>query len=81
MPSGLGIVLLTGKMPAAERRAVLRRHCERATTSIVVGTHALFQSGVEFHNLGLTVVDEQHRFGVHQRLALSARRAHMPTCW
>jgi ATP-dependent DNA helicase RecG len=38
-----------------------------------VGTHALFQAGVEFQNLGLTVVDEQHRFGVHQRLALSEK--------
>ena len=39
----------------------------------MVGTHALFQAGVEFQRLGLVVVDEQHRFGVHQRLALSAK--------
>ena len=48
----------------------------RAAIDIVVGTHALFQSGVEFQNLGLTVVDEQHRFGVHQRLALSEKGRH-----
>ena len=68
--AGLGIALLTGKQPAAERRSILAGIASGAT-SIVVGTHALFQSGVEFQNLGLTVVDEQHRFGVAQRLALS----------
>jgi ATP-dependent DNA helicase RecG len=70
--AGLGIVLLTGKMPAAERRAALAGLAD-GSTQIAVGTHALFQSGVEFRNLGLTVVDEQHRFGVHQRLALSEK--------
>ncbi len=73
--AGLGCELLTGKMPAAERRAKLAGIASGETT-IVVGTHALFQSGVEFHNLGLTVVDEQHRFGVHQRLALSDKGRH-----
>jgi ATP-dependent DNA helicase RecG len=72
---GLGCELLTGKMPAGERRARLAAIASGETT-IVVGTHALFQSGVEFHNLGLTVVDEQHRFGVHQRLALSGKGKH-----
>jgi len=70
--AGLGIVLLTGKMPAAERRAALAGLAD-GSIHIAVGTHALFQSGVEFRNLGLTVVDEQHRFGVHQRLALSEK--------
>ncbi|MEO6015365.1 MAG: ATP-dependent DNA helicase RecG [Devosia sp.] len=73
--SGLGIALLTGKQPAAERRAILAGIASGDTT-IIVGTHALFQSGVEFHNLGLTVVDEQHRFGVAQRLALSDKGKH-----
>ncbi|MDB5561228.1 MAG: RecG [Hyphomicrobiales bacterium] len=73
--AGLGIVLLTGKQGAAERRAALAGVAS-GETGIVVGTHALFQSGVEFHNLGLTVVDEQHRFGVHQRLALSEKGRH-----
>ena len=68
--AGMGIVLLTGKMAAADRRRALAGLAE-GTTAIAVGTHALFQSGVEFRDLGLTVVDEQHRFGVHQRLALS----------
>jgi ATP-dependent DNA helicase RecG len=73
--AGIGIELLTGKMPAADRRAALERLASEES-SIAVGTHALFQSGVSFHNLGLTVVDEQHRFGVHQRLALSEKGAH-----
>jgi ATP-dependent DNA helicase RecG len=70
--AGIGIELLTGKMPAGDRRAALERLAS-GESSIAVGTHALFQSGVEFRNLGLTVVDEQHRFGVHQRLALSEK--------
>lgn len=73
--AGLGCALLTGKMPAAERRAILAGLADGSTT-IAVGTHALFQSGIEFKNLGLTVVDEQHRFGVHQRLALSEKGRH-----
>ncbi|WP_240233409.1 ATP-dependent DNA helicase RecG [Devosia lacusdianchii] len=73
--AGLGCELLTGKMPAAERRAKLAGIAD-GEIMIIVGTHALFQSGVEFRNLGLTVVDEQHRFGVHQRLALSDKGKH-----
>ncbi len=73
--AGLGIALLTGKMSAAERRGILAGIASGAT-SIVVGTHALFQADVQFHDLGLTVVDEQHRFGVHQRLALSEKGLH-----
>jgi len=42
---------------------------------IVVGTHALFQNDVEFENLGLAIIDEQHRFGVHQRMALRNKGA------
>src|SRR5690606_7729025 len=73
--AGIGCALLTGKMPAAERRAILAGLADGSTT-IAVGTHALFQSGIEFKDLGLTVVDEQHRFGVHQRLALSEKGRH-----
>lgn len=73
--AGIGIELLTGKMPAGDRRAALERLAS-GESSIAVGTHALFQSGVEFRSLGLTVVDEQHRFGVHQRLALSEKGSH-----
>lgn len=73
--AGLGIVLLTGKMPAAQRRAALAGLAD-GSIHIAVGTHALFQSDIEFKDLGLTVVDEQHRFGVHQRLALSDKGKH-----
>ncbi|MCB1441299.1 MAG: DEAD/DEAH box helicase, partial [Nitratireductor sp.] len=66
----LNVVLLTGKSTAAERRAA-REAIANGEMDIVVGTHALFQADVTFHDLGLVVVDEQHRFGVHQRLALS----------
>ncbi|GLQ18374.1 ATP-dependent DNA helicase RecG [Maritalea porphyrae] len=70
--AGLRAALLTGKMPVGERRAIQAR-IESGEIDIVVGTHALFQSSVLFKSLGLTVVDEQHRFGVHQRLALSEK--------
>ncbi|SMQ65307.1 ATP-dependent DNA helicase RecG [Devosia lucknowensis] len=73
--AGLTCALLTGKMPAAERRAILAGLAD-GSISIAVGTHALFQSDIEFKDLGLTVVDEQHRFGVHQRLALSDKGRH-----
>jgi ATP-dependent DNA helicase RecG len=73
--AGLGCELLTGKMGAAERRAKLAAIAS-GETIITVGTHALFQSDVIFNNLGLVVVDEQHRFGVHQRLALSDKGRH-----
>jgi len=73
--AGLGVALLTGKLTAAERRPILAGIAD-GSIPIVIGTHALFQSQVEFHNLGLTVVDEQHRFGVEQRLALSDKGKH-----
>jgi ATP-dependent DNA helicase RecG len=68
--AGLRIALLTGKMTAGERRQV-REGLASGEIAIAVGTHALFQADVSFRDLALTVVDEQHRFGVHQRLALS----------
>ncbi|UYO01300.1 MAG: ATP-dependent DNA helicase RecG [Devosia sp.] len=73
--AGIGCALLTGKMPAAQRREILAGLAD-GSVSIAVGTHALFQSDIEFKDLGLTVVDEQHRFGVHQRLALSDKGRH-----
>jgi ATP-dependent DNA helicase RecG len=60
------VVLLTGSQTAAERRAALEK-IERGEAHVVVGTHALIQRGVEFRDLSLVVVDEQHRFGVGQR--------------
>ncbi len=70
-PVGLNVVLLTGRLPAAQRRAALAAIAD-GSAHIVVGTHALIQEKVTFHNLGLAVIDEQHRFGVRQRLALAA---------
>jgi ATP-dependent DNA helicase RecG len=68
-PLGIRIALLTGKTPAAQRRQLL---ADMASGSLqcIVGTHALFQADTEFAHLALIIVDEQHRFGVHQRLAL-----------
>ncbi|RLQ89442.1 ATP-dependent DNA helicase RecG [Notoacmeibacter ruber] len=68
----LKVAILTGRDNATSRQPVLDG-LANGTIDICVGTHALFQQGVEFHDLGLAVIDEQHRFGVHQRLALSAK--------
>jgi ATP-dependent DNA helicase RecG len=70
-PVGLEVTLLTGSLPAAERRRALERMAT-GDARVVVGTHALIQDRVTFARLGLAVIDEQHRFGVRQRLALSA---------
>ncbi|MCV0396906.1 MAG: ATP-dependent DNA helicase RecG [Rhizobiaceae bacterium] len=70
--AGLTIAVLTGREKGRERARVLEG-LSNGTISIVVGTHALFQEAVEYRDLGLVVVDEQHRFGVHQRLALTAK--------
>ena len=68
-PLGVRIDSLAGKLKAKERVAANARLAS-GETQVVVGTHALFQDEVVFKNLGLVVIDEQHRFGVHQRLAL-----------
>lgn len=67
---GLSIVLLTGREKGAARTQALAGLAD-GTTILAIGTHALFQESVEFKKLGLAVIDEQHRFGVHQRLALA----------
>jgi ATP-dependent DNA helicase RecG len=67
--AGYRIVLLTGSLEQDRKRDV-RRHIAQGNAQLVIGTHALIQDGVEFGNLGLVVVDEQHRFGVMQRLKL-----------
>ncbi|MDQ0392937.1 ATP-dependent DNA helicase RecG [Labrys monachus] len=72
--AGLRVGLITGKDKPRER-ARLQAELKEGRIDIVVGTHALFQDEVEFHDLGLAIVDEQHRFGVHQRLALSRKNA------
>jgi ATP-dependent DNA helicase RecG len=73
-PVGVRIALLTGRLKASERAAT---HAAIAAGEIdvVVGTHALVQGDLAFHDLGLAVVDEQHRFGVEQRLALGSKGA------
>ncbi|MDT8367840.1 MAG: ATP-dependent DNA helicase RecG [Longimicrobiales bacterium] len=68
-PIGVTVTLLTGRLGAADRRAALEAIASGGA-QIVVGTHALIQEGVDFARLGLVVVDEQHRFGVKQRMAL-----------
>lgn len=69
---GLEVKLLTGSTSGSERRALLRE-LESGRLPLVVGTHALLQPTVKFANLGLVVIDEQHRFGVEQRAALRAK--------
>ncbi|MDQ4049198.1 MAG: ATP-dependent DNA helicase RecG [Actinomycetota bacterium] len=66
------VELLTGSTPAARRRE-LQGRLASGELPLVVGTHALIEEGVDFRHLGLCVVDEQHRFGVRQRLALDAK--------
>ncbi|MGC2221369.1 MAG: ATP-dependent DNA helicase RecG, partial [Methylocella sp.] len=72
--AGLRLALLTGRDTAASRGKTLALLAEGGV-DIVIGTHALFQESVVFRDLGLAVVDEQHRFGVHQRLALGDKSA------
>ncbi|MFH1764013.1 MAG: ATP-dependent DNA helicase RecG [Gemmatimonadota bacterium] len=71
-PLGVDVVLLTGSLSAGEKRAALERISE-GSGKITVGTHALIQEGVEFNRLGMVVVDEQHRFGVRQRMVLGEK--------
>ena len=73
-PLGVDVGWLTGKLSPAQRRASLEA-VRSGRSRIVVGTHALFQRSVEFDDLGLAIIDEQHRFGVHQRMALRNKGA------
>jgi ATP-dependent DNA helicase RecG len=74
-PLDIPLALLTGRLTGKARGTVLANIREGAAP-LVIGTHALFQEGVEFAALALAVVDEQHRFGVHQRLSLREKGAH-----
>ncbi|RZU32756.1 ATP-dependent DNA helicase RecG [Blastococcus saxobsidens] len=76
-PGGTRVTLLTGSLKAAARREA-RAEVAEGRAGIVVGTHALLQEGVDFADLGLVVVDEQHRFGVEQRDALRAKGSRPP---
>jgi ATP-dependent DNA helicase RecG len=68
-PHGIAVAYLVGG-PSARQRASIRADIASGTTQVVIGTHALFQDAVEFADLALVVIDEQHRFGVEQRLQL-----------
>jgi len=69
---GVKTVLLTGSMIGSRRKEILKS-IENGQAKVVIGTHALIQEGVEFKRLGLTVIDEQHRFGVMQRAKLKGK--------
>ena len=71
-PLGVTVSLLTGSQPARTRRAALQA-VAAGSAQLCVGTHALFQDEVRFSNLGLAIIDEQHRFGVQQRLQLASK--------
>ncbi len=73
-PLGIRTTWIAGTMQKKARRETLDR-VARGEVALVVGTHALFQADVSFDRLGIIVIDEQHRFGVHQRLALREKRA------
>lgn len=69
---GLKVALLTGRDKGKERTATLEG-LKSGDINIIIGTHALFQEKVEYHDLVFVIIDEQHRFGVHQRLMLTAK--------
>jgi len=71
----INVELLTGKTTIKARRSI-KENLENGTTSILIGTHALFQEAVIFKDLGYVIIDEQHRFGVQQRLELIAKATH-----
>ncbi|MEO5321423.1 ATP-dependent DNA helicase RecG [Arthrobacter sp. CC3] len=76
-PDAVQVTLLTGSMPAAARKQAML-DAASGTAGIVIGTHALLSDNVSFYDLGLIVVDEQHRFGVEQRDALRAKASNPP---
>lgn len=73
-PLGVSVTMLSGSLRKAERRT-REAQVESGEAQVVIGTHALFSDSVTFHALALVIIDEQHRFGVHQRMALRAKSA------
>ena len=76
-PLGVNVVLLTGSLKGQKRDQALEA-IESGSGQVIIGTHALIQDSVSFQNLGLLIVDEQHRFGVRQRMALLERQNNRP---
>jgi len=74
-PLGIEVVLLTGKHTGKARAAIMES-LQSGQARVAIGTHALFQSEVRFANLAVVIIDEQHRFGVHQRLLLREKGLH-----
>ncbi len=75
-PFGITCALLLGRMKAAQRRETLSQ-IANGTCQFIIGTHAVISPGVHYFNLGLTITDEQHRFGVRQRQSLAERAKHL----
>ncbi|MBV34914.1 MAG: ATP-dependent DNA helicase RecG [Rickettsiales bacterium] len=69
---GISTTFLVSKLPAKDKKAALAEIAE-GKSQLIIGTHALFQKEVQYHNLGFAIIDEQHRFGVNQRLALKQK--------
>lgn len=80
MPLGISTALLTGSTSLADRRCIYAA-LRSGELSLIIGTHALIQKSVQFQQLGLVIIDEQHRFGVNQRLCLQQKgdRPHVLT--
>lgn len=77
-PAGIKVVLLTGSLKAKEKREALVQ-VANGQAQMIVGTHAVIQKGVEYHNLGIAITDEQHRFGVRQRSTLAEKGENVHT--
>ena len=77
-PAGIKVVLLTGSLKAKEKREALAQ-VANGQAQMIVGTHAVIQKGVEYHNLGIAITDEQHRFGVRQRSTLAEKGGNVHT--
>ncbi len=71
-PAGINVELLTGSTTAKNKRLIYER-LEKGEIDLIIGTHAIISEGVNFKNLGLIITDEQHRFGVKQRMALAKK--------
>jgi ATP-dependent DNA helicase RecG len=78
-PLGVTVALLSGSQPARTRRSAIAAVAS-GEVHIAVGTHALFQEGVTFQRLALVIVDEQHRFGVQQRMQLKEKAGTASRC-